>query len=75
LYEKFKGFTEDLLDLGNNIKKTQLSYEGAMNKLTTGTGNLVRRVEEFKKFGITPPKNVDQRLVDRAIDQGDLFEK
>lgn len=75
LYEKFKGFTEDLLDLGNNIRKTQLSYEGAMNKLTTGTGNLVRRVEEFKKFGITPPKNVDQRLVDRAIDQGDLFEK
>lgn len=75
LYEKFKGFTDDLLDIGNNIKKTQLAYEGAMNKLTTGTGNLVRRVEEFKKFGIAPPKNVDSRLVDRAIDQGDLFDK
>lgn len=75
LYEKFKGFTDDLLDVGNNIKKTQLAYEGAMNKLTTGTGNLVRRVEEFKKFGIAPPKNVDSRLVDRAIDQGDLFDK
>jgi DNA recombination protein RmuC len=75
LYEKFTGFTEDLLDVGNHIKKTQLAYETSMNKLTTGTGNLVRRVEEFKKFGITPQKNVDQRLVERATDQGDLFEK
>jgi DNA recombination protein RmuC len=75
LYEKFAGFATDLLDIGNHIKKTQLTYEGAMNKLTTGTGNLVRRVEEFKKLGISPQKNVDQRLVDRAIDQGDLFDK
>jgi DNA recombination protein RmuC len=75
LYEKFSGFTQDLLDVGNHIKKTQLSYEGAMNKLTTGAGNLVRRVEEFKKFGISPQKNVDARLVDRSTDQADLFEK
>jgi DNA recombination protein RmuC len=46
-----------------------------MSKLTSGTGNLVRRVEEFKKLGISPTKNVDQRLIDRATDQGDLFDK
>lgn len=75
LYEKFTGFTEDLLDVGNHIKKTQLAYEDSMKKLTQGTGNLVRRVEEFKKFGISPQKSVDQRLVDRATDQVDLFDK
>ncbi|HEY5750865.1 MAG TPA: DNA recombination protein RmuC [Chryseolinea sp.] len=75
LYEKFKGFTDDLIELGSSLRKTQLSYEGAMSKLTSGTGNLVRRVEEFKKLGISPTKNVDQRLIDRATDQADLFDK
>lgn len=75
LYEKFKGFTEDLIEIGSSLRKTQLSYESAMSKLTSGTGNLVRRVEEFKKLGISPTKNVDQRLIDRATDQADLFDK
>ena len=74
LYEKFVGFTNDLIDIGNQIKKTQTVYEGAMNKLTTGNGNLVRSVERFKSLGIKPSKNVDPRLVDRSTDQPDLFE-
>ncbi len=74
LYEKFKGFTDDLIDLGGQIKKSQQTYEGAMNKLSTGSGNLVRRVEELKKLGITPSKNIDQRLVDKSIDQASLFD-
>jgi DNA recombination protein RmuC len=45
-----------------------------MNKLSTGSGNLVGRVEEFKKLGIQPSKPVDQRLVDKATEQSDLFE-
>jgi DNA recombination protein RmuC len=73
LYEKFKGFTDDLIDLGQQLKKTQGAYEGAMNKLTTGTGNLVKRVEDFKKLGIKPAKNIDQRLLDRSDDEPDLF--
>lgn len=74
LYEKFVGFTNDLIELGNQLRRTQNSYEGAMNKLSTGSGNLVRRVEEFKKLGIQPSKPVDQRLVDKATEQSDLFE-
>lgn len=74
LYEKFKGFTDDLIELGNQLRRTQNSYEGAMNKLSTGSGNLIKRVEEFKKLGIKPSKNVDQRLVDRSLDPPDLFE-
>jgi DNA recombination protein RmuC len=74
LYDKFKGFADDLIDLGVQIKKSQTAYEGAMNKLSTGNGNLIRSVEKIKKLGIAPTKNVDQRLVDRSIDQADLFE-
>lgn len=73
LYEKFKGFTDDLVELGQQLKRSQSAYEGAMNKLSTGTGNLVRRVEEFKKLGIQPSKNIDQRLIDRSADEPELF--
>lgn len=74
LYEKFVSFTNDLIDIGNQIRKTQTAYEGAMSKLSTGNGNLVKSIERFKTLGIKPVKNVDQRLVDRAADQAELFE-
>ena len=74
LYEKFAGFTNDLIDMGNQLKKTQTSYENAMSKLATGNGNLVKSVERFKALGLKPSKSVDQRLLDRSGEQTDLFE-
>ena len=74
LYEKFAGFTNDLIDIGNQLRKTQTSYENAMSKLATGNGNLVKSVERFKVLGLKPSKSVDQRLLDRAGEQADLFE-
>jgi DNA recombination protein RmuC len=74
LYEKFVGFTNDLIDIGNQMKKTQTSYESAMSKLATGNGNLVKSVERFKMLGLKPTKSVDQRLLDRSGEQADLFE-
>src|SRR5688572_12087137 len=74
LYEKFAGFTNDLIDIGNQLRKTQTSYENAMSKLATGNGNLVKSVERFKVLGLKPAKSVDQRLLDRAGEQTDLFE-
>jgi DNA recombination protein RmuC len=74
LYEKFAGFTNDLIDIGNQLRRTQTSYENAMSKLATGNGNLVKSVERFKVLGLKPAKSVDQRLLDRAGEQTDLFE-
>ena len=74
LYEKFRGFTEDLIEMGNQLKRTQSSYEGAMNKLSTGKGNLVGSVEKIRLLGLKPTKTIDQRLVERADDNSDLFE-
>ncbi len=73
LYEKFKGFTDDLVELGVQMQRSQKSYEEAMKKLSTGSGNLVKRVEDFKKLGIKPSKNIDQRLIDKSEEQADLF--
>jgi DNA recombination protein RmuC len=45
-----------------------------MNKLSTGKGNLVGSVEKIRLLGLKPTKTIDQRLVERADDNSDLFE-
>lgn len=66
LYDKFVAFVEDLIKVGNGIKKTQSDYEDAMKKLHEGTGNLVRRAEKMKELGAKTTKQLPQTLIDRA---------
>jgi DNA recombination protein RmuC len=74
LYDKFVGFTEDLITLGRHLDSSKKFYEESMKKLSVGSGNLVRRVEDLKKLGAKASKNIDHGLLKRAEDQGDLFE-
>ncbi len=66
LYDKFVGFSEDLLEVGARLKRTTDSYEESMNKLTEGTGNLIRRTEKLKELGAKSSKAIDSRLLERA---------
>ena len=74
LYDKFVGFTEDLLNLGRQLDSSKKFYTESMNKLAAGSGNLVRRVEELKKLGAKANKTIDQKLLSRSEDQAGLFE-
>jgi len=58
LYDKFAGFVKDIEDIGTNITRTQKAYDGAINKLSTGSGNIMRRAEEFKELGVKTKKNI-----------------
>jgi DNA recombination protein RmuC len=69
LYDKFVGFVDDLIDVGNRMDQAKGSYEGAMNKLSEGTGNLVSRTEKIKKLGAKTSKSLPQNIVDRAKDE------
>lgn len=66
LYDKFQGFTEDLLSIGKHINNTQSTYQDAMKKLTEGNGNLVRKTEQLKKLGAKTTKNLDPILLERS---------
>ncbi|MFZ6011331.1 MAG: DNA recombination protein RmuC [Bacteroidota bacterium] len=74
LYDKFVGFTEDLITLGRHLDSSKKFYEESMKKLSVGSGNLVRRVEELKKLGAKASKTMDPKLLGRAEDQTNLFE-
>lgn len=74
LYDKFVGFTDDLINLGRHLDTSKKHYEESMKKLSVGSGNLVRRVEDLKKLGARAGKNIDTNLLKRSEDQAGLFE-
>ncbi|MEI6173883.1 MAG: DNA recombination protein RmuC [Bacteroidota bacterium] len=66
LYDKFTGFLEDLQDVGAKIDATRKVYDASMNKLSTGKGNLIRRVENIKSLGAKAGKEIPKSLLDKA---------
>jgi DNA recombination protein RmuC len=66
MYDKFVGFVDDLIALGNKMRDSQKAYEGAMNKLHLGDGNLVKRSEDLKKLGAKASKALSPNLLERA---------
>jgi DNA recombination protein RmuC len=69
LYDKFVNFTHDLMQLGDKINSTQRTYEDAMKKLSTGTGNLVTRADKLKKLGAKTKNSLDQKLLGDPEDE------
>lgn len=64
LYDKFVGFIADMERIGKSISSTQSTYNDAMNKLHTGSGNLVSRVESIKKLGAKTTKELPKLMLD-----------
>lgn len=71
LYDKLAGFVEDMESLGNRLSQAQKDYDGAINKLSTGRGNLIRQAEMLKKLGVKPSKSLPAPMVEQANDAGD----
>ncbi|MHA8070267.1 DNA recombination protein RmuC [Aquirufa ecclesiirivi] len=63
LYDKFVSFTQDMEDVGKHIKKAEDAHVNAINKLSTGKGNLVTRAEKLHKLGIKSTKKLNQGLI------------
>jgi DNA recombination protein RmuC len=66
LYEKFVNFVEDLTKVGDSLRSADQSYQKAMDKLSTGSGNLIRQTEMLKKAGIRTGKQLPVKLLDAA---------
>lgn len=69
LYEKFDGFTSDLIKVGAQLKNAQDGYQEAMKKLSSGPGNLVRQVELLKTLGAKTNKSLNTNLLARSLEE------
>ncbi|AOW11120.1 DNA recombination protein RmuC [Flavobacterium gilvum] len=66
LYDKFEGFVADLIKIGKKIDESKVEYQGAMNKLVDGKGNLITSVEKLKKMGAKAKKALPDNILRRA---------
>lgn len=78
LYDKFVGFAENFLAVGDALERTDKVYRTALGQLKEGNGNLVRRAESLRKLGVKASKKMPAALApldgeEAADDEGDLL--
>ena len=69
LYDKFVGFIEDMDKIGKSIDTSKLAYEGAINKLHKGSGNLVKRAQDIEKLGAKTTKQISSKYIENGEQQ------
>ncbi|MCE3278836.1 MAG: rmuC [Bacteroidetes bacterium] len=57
LYDKFVGFLEDMQKIERGIEQSSKAYNDAINKLSSGSGNIVKRIQNIQKLGAKTNKD------------------
>lgn len=74
LHDQFVLLLESLDAIGNAINKTQESYTKARERLQTGRGNLVKRVDDIRRLGAKTKRSIPGTLLeDAGVDTDTLF--
>jgi DNA recombination protein RmuC len=66
VYDKIRGFVEELDKLGKQLSTVHSTYDGVMNKLTQGNGNLIRQASSFVDLGVKVKKSFPKSISDQA---------
>ncbi|HLS96906.1 DNA recombination protein RmuC [Sphingobacterium allocomposti] len=64
LYDKFVGFLTDMQQIDIYLKRAAEKHEDAMKKLSTGAGNVTRKIENLKALGAKANKQIDSRFLE-----------
>lgn len=68
LYDKVASFVEDMQTLGKKIGSAQEAFDNAFKKLSTGTGNIIKRTEDLRALGVKTSRKMPVHLLP---DEGD----
>ncbi|WP_304544445.1 DNA recombination protein RmuC [Sulfurimonas microaerophilic] len=58
MYDKLVLFLDEMNNIGHQIQKTHDSYEKAMNRLSSGRGNVIKRAQNIVDLGIKTKKEL-----------------
>ena len=64
MYDKFRGFVEEIEKIGKQLTNCRTSYDNALLKLTRGRGNLVSQAEQLKELGVQVKKELPKSITD-----------
>ncbi|MDY0213862.1 MAG: DNA recombination protein RmuC [Desulfuromonadaceae bacterium] len=66
VYDKLRGFVEDMEKIGVQISTLEQQYHSAMNKLTQGKGNLVSQASRFVELGVKVKRKMPDSVLEYA---------
>ena len=66
LYDKFAGFIDDMEKIGSKQREANIAFDAAMNKLSTGNGNIIRSAQKLKEMGAKAKKSLDRKYKDQG---------
>ena len=66
MYDKFVGFTTNLLSVGKQLTSAQTSYDDALKQLSTGRGNLVGKAELLREMGAKATSELNAKLLESS---------
>jgi len=64
LYDKFVGFLNDMDQLQGIIQKAADKHDEAMKKLSSGSGNVIRKIEQLKTLGAKANKQIGDKYLE-----------
>ncbi len=66
LYDKLRGFLEDMDRLGKQLETCRDSYHKAMNKMSSGRGNLLAQAAQFQELGIKIKRKIPDAITESS---------
>lgn len=66
VYDKLRGFVEDMEKIGIQISTLEQQYHSAMNKLTQGKGNLISQASRFVELGVKVKRKMPDSVLEQA---------
>lgn len=74
LYDKFVGFAENFLQLGEGLRRAQDLYDKGLGQLRDGRGSLKSRAETLRKLGVKASKKMPAALASPDDEEATLSE-
>ncbi|SEO35669.1 DNA recombination protein RmuC [Salinihabitans flavidus] len=64
LYDKVSGFVDSMQEVGTRLKQATSAHSTAMNRLATGSGNVIRQVEQLRELGAKTTRSIAVESLD-----------
>jgi DNA recombination protein RmuC len=69
LYDKFVDFLRDMEAVGKSLNSSLEHFDKAMQKLSLGRGNLVKKTEELRRLGLKTKKQIASQYLEEKIEE------
>ncbi len=64
IYDKLRGFLEDMDKVGRQLATCTTTYDAAMNKLARGKGNIISQAGKLTELGVKTKKEIPKSIRD-----------